>query len=59
MVSGQNPKYVFKIKTGHTIKEIVFEYINGQYLIWEINAQWDTLCTAAASLKLAIQYKIN
>jgi hypothetical protein len=39
MVSGQNPKYVFKIKTGHTIKEIVFEYINGQYLIWEINAQ--------------------
>jgi hypothetical protein len=36
---GQNPKHVVKIKTGHTIKEIVFEYINGQYLIWEINAQ--------------------
>ncbi len=36
---GQNPKHVIKIKTGHTVKEIVFEYINGQYLIWEINAQ--------------------
>lgn len=35
---GQNPKHVVKIKTGHTIKEIVFDYINGQYLIWEINA---------------------
>jgi hypothetical protein len=39
MVIGQNIKHVIKIKTGHTIKEIVFEYINGQYLIWEINAQ--------------------
>ncbi|HET6555819.1 MAG TPA: hypothetical protein VFG54_00800, partial [Prolixibacteraceae bacterium] len=36
---GQNTKHVVKIKTGHTIKEIVFEYINGQYLIWEIKAQ--------------------
>lgn len=36
---GQNSKHVVKIKTGHTIKEIVFEYINKQYLIWEINAQ--------------------
>lgn len=36
---GQNPKHVIKIKTGHAIKEIVFDYINGQYLIWEINAQ--------------------
>lgn len=36
---GQNPKHTIKIKTGHTIKEIVFEYINGQYFIWEINAQ--------------------
>ncbi len=36
---GQNTKHVAKIKTGHTIKEIVFEYINGKYLIWEINAQ--------------------
>jgi hypothetical protein len=36
---GQNIKHVIKIKTGHTIKEIVFDYINGQYLIWEINAQ--------------------
>ena len=36
---GQNTNHVIKIKTGHIIKEIVFEYINGQYLIWEINAQ--------------------
>lgn len=36
---GQNTKHVAKIKTGHSIKEIVFEYINGEYLIWEINAQ--------------------
>ncbi|MFV0529828.1 MAG: hypothetical protein ACK5MD_00110 [Flavobacteriales bacterium] len=36
---GQNPKHVVKIKKGHAIKEIVFDYINGQYLIWEINAQ--------------------
>jgi len=36
---GQNTKHVIKIKTGHIIKEIVFEYINGQYLIWEVNAQ--------------------
>lgn len=36
---GQNPKHVIKIKSGHTIKELVFEYINGQYLIWEINAK--------------------
>lgn len=35
---GQNAKHVVKIKTGHIIKEIVFEYINGQYLIWEIKA---------------------
>lgn len=34
---GQNPKHVVKIK-GHTIKEIVFEYVNGEYLIWEIKA---------------------
>jgi len=36
---GQNPKHVVKIKTGHTIKEIVFDYVNEQYLILEINAQ--------------------
>lgn len=36
---GQNTNHVIKIKTGDIIKEIVFEYINGQYLIWEINAQ--------------------
>ena len=39
MYLGQNTKHVIKIKTGHIIKEIVFDYINGQYLIWEINAQ--------------------
>jgi hypothetical protein len=36
---GQNTKHVIKIKTGHPIKEIVFDYVNGKYLIWEINAQ--------------------
>jgi hypothetical protein len=39
LVLGQNPMHVIKIKKGHAIKEIVFDYINGQYLIWEINAQ--------------------
>ncbi len=39
LVSGQNPMHVIKIKSGHTIHEIVFDYINGQYLIWEISAQ--------------------
>ena len=34
---GQNPKHVVKIK-GHTVKEIVFDYVNGKYLIWEIKA---------------------
>lgn len=39
IVLGENAKHVIKIKTGHVIKEIVFDYINGEYLIWEINAQ--------------------
>ncbi len=39
IVLGENAKHVIKIKTGHIIKEIVFDYINGEYLIWEINAQ--------------------
>jgi hypothetical protein len=39
LILGQNPKHVIKIQTGHIIKEIVFDYINGQFLIWEINAQ--------------------
>lgn len=38
-VLGQNLKHVFKIKKGHPIKEIVLDYINGQYLIWEIRLQ--------------------
>lgn len=38
MALGQNPKHVVKIK-GHKVKEIVFEYVNGQYLIWEILAK--------------------
>jgi hypothetical protein len=36
VTEGQNPKHVVKLKKGHLIKEIVFEYINGQYLIGEI-----------------------
>lgn len=36
---GETPKHVIKIKKGHAIKEIVFEYINGKFLIWEIDAQ--------------------
>jgi len=39
IMPGQTPKHVIKIKTDHIIKEIVFDYVNGQYLIWEINAQ--------------------
>lgn len=36
---GQKPKHVIKINSKHFISEIVFEYINGQYLIWEINTR--------------------
>lgn len=39
VIPGQPPKYVFKIKKGHPIKEIVFDNINGQFLIWEIMVQ--------------------
>jgi len=38
VVLGQNMKHVVKIKKGHIIQEIVFENINGQYLIYEIHA---------------------
>jgi len=34
----QKNKHVMKIKTGHLIKEIVFEPVNGKYLILEIHA---------------------
>ncbi|MDB5256177.1 MAG: Pyruvate phosphate dikinase [Chitinophagaceae bacterium] len=39
LAEGRNPLHVIKIKSGHPIKEIVFDYINGQYLIWEIQTQ--------------------
>lgn len=35
---GEDTKHVIKIKKGHVIKEIVFKYYGGQYLIYEINA---------------------
>jgi hypothetical protein len=35
---GQDPMHVIKIKNGQTIKEIVFKYRFGKYLIWEIKA---------------------
>jgi len=34
---GQDPKHVMKFPKGHTIKEIVFKYYGGKYLIYEIN----------------------
>lgn len=34
---GQDPKHVMKFKKGHRIKEIVFKYEWGQFLIWEVN----------------------
>lgn len=36
---GTHPKFVMKINIRHTIREIVFDYMNGQYLIWEIDTQ--------------------
>jgi hypothetical protein len=33
---GENPKHVIKI-TGSPIKEIVFKYKNGEFLVWEID----------------------
>ena len=35
---GEDSKHVMKIKKGHRIKEIVFKYYGGRYLIYEINA---------------------
>jgi hypothetical protein len=35
---GQDPMHVIKIKKGKTIKEIVFKFMFGRYLIWEIRA---------------------
>lgn len=34
--AGQDPMHVIKIKQGQAIKEIVFKYRFGKYLIWEI-----------------------
>lgn len=36
---GKNPMHVVKIKKGHTITELVFEYYNGQYLLWEVHTK--------------------
>jgi len=38
IVEGEDSKRVMKFIKGHTIKEIVFKYYGGQYLIYEINA---------------------
>lgn len=38
LTMGHNPKHVIKIKKNHPIREIVLEYTNGEYLIWEIKA---------------------
>lgn len=37
--NGAGPLHVIKIKSGHPIKEIVFQYLNEQFLIWEIKAR--------------------
>lgn len=34
---GKNPLHVIKIKNGQLVKEIVFQYRFGKYLIWEIS----------------------
>lgn len=39
IILGQNFMCVMKFKSGTLIKEIVFRYENGEYLIWEINAE--------------------
>jgi hypothetical protein len=38
MTLGQDPKHVIKLKKGHKIREIVFKYEWGQFLIWEVKA---------------------
>ena len=35
---GQSPMHVIKLKKGHRIKELVFKYQWGEFLIWEIRA---------------------
>jgi hypothetical protein len=41
VVLGEDVKHVMKFKKKHIIKEIVFRYFGGQYLIYEINADID------------------
>jgi len=38
IVEGDDSKHVMKFGNGHAIKEIVFKYYGGRYLIYEINA---------------------
>lgn len=38
LILGQDPKHVMKFGVRHAIKEIVFKYYGGRYLIYEINA---------------------
>jgi hypothetical protein len=38
IVEGEDSKHVMKFRNGHTIKEIVFKYYGGRYLIYEISA---------------------
>jgi len=38
IAEGEDSKHVMKFRNGHTIKEIVFKYYGGRYLIYEINA---------------------
>lgn len=39
IIPDQHPMHVIKLKKGHLIKEIVFQYLFGKYFIWEINAE--------------------
>lgn len=39
VVEHKDPMHVIKIKKGNSIKEIVFKYVFGKYLIWEIKSQ--------------------
>ena len=38
IIEGEDTKPVMKFKSGHKIKEIVFKYYGGRYLIYEISA---------------------
>lgn len=38
LIQGQSPKHVIKIKKGHKVKELVFNYEWDEFLLWEIRA---------------------